>query len=283
MDNRNFQSAASTTAPTSPASPSNGYPTNGNPATGTVATQPGAFWFHKIGEELRAVITGAGLTPSDSDLTQVFKAIQADLGNCRNVAKSITVNTTLLNSEGGEVINVNGGSSIITITLPTPSSANIGVAYYFNNKGSKLVNVTTPSGNFNPDPLITGTYPLYPYASAIIVSDGTDWAVFGGLPPSLLAANGYQKLPSGMIIQWGKTYIGDPGTNGASFNTVFPIAFPNTVFSLVVSVNHTGGGSNYGGVAIESTDISNTSFNSYVSEWQHVAQDITINYIAIGN
>ena len=76
MDNRKFQSAASATPPTAPASPSSGYPTNGNPGTGTPATLPGEFWFHKIGEELRAVITGAGITNSDADLAQLLAAIK---------------------------------------------------------------------------------------------------------------------------------------------------------------------------------------------------------------
>lgn len=77
MENRNFKAAASASPPAAPVTPSNGYPTDGNPSTGTPATLPGAFWFHKIGEEMRQVITGFGLTPSDSALNQVFLAIQA--------------------------------------------------------------------------------------------------------------------------------------------------------------------------------------------------------------
>jgi hypothetical protein len=89
MDNRKFQSAASATPPTAPVSPSSGYPTNGNPGTGTPATLPGEFWFHKIGEELRAIITDAGLTPSDTDLGQVLAAIKA--GRRIRLAADITI------------------------------------------------------------------------------------------------------------------------------------------------------------------------------------------------
>lgn len=77
METRNFKAGAAAAAPTAPLSPSTGYATDGNPATGTLATQPGAFWFHKIGEELRAVVTSAAITPSDTDLAQVAKAIQS--------------------------------------------------------------------------------------------------------------------------------------------------------------------------------------------------------------
>lgn len=46
-----------------------------------------------------------------------------------------------------------------------------------------------------------------------------------------LAANGYQKLASGLIIQWGNANIGTNGT------VTFPIAFPNAVFSVVATGN----------------------------------------------
>ncbi len=54
---------------------------------------------------------------------------------------------------------------------------------------------------------------------------------------SSLAANGYQKLPSGLIIQWGNAYI---PVNGTTFN--FSIAFPNSCASLVITgMNDIGG------------------------------------------
>lgn len=44
-----------------------------------------------------------------------------------------------------------------------------------------------------------------------------------------LAANGYQKLPGGLIIQWGTTATGAGGTVAVTF----PIAFPNASLSVV--------------------------------------------------
>lgn len=43
---------------------------------------------------------------------------------------------------------------------------------------------------------------------------------------NLKAINGYQKLPSGIIIQWGLS------TSAAPYNTTLPIAFPNGVLSV---------------------------------------------------
>lgn len=79
MDNRKFQAAASATPPAAEASPSTGYPTDGNPSVGTPATVPGAAWFNQVGEELRAVIAAAGLTPSASNLGQLNEAIQRQI------------------------------------------------------------------------------------------------------------------------------------------------------------------------------------------------------------
>jgi microcystin-dependent protein len=75
METRNFQAGAAGSPPSAPVTPSNGYATNGNPALAVPATQPGEFWFHKIGEELRAILTDRNVTPSDSILNQISTAI----------------------------------------------------------------------------------------------------------------------------------------------------------------------------------------------------------------
>lgn len=77
MDNRKWEGGAIATPPAAPSSPSSGYPTNGDPTLALEATTPGAHWFYKLGEELRAVIVAAGLTPVDTNLAQLLAAIQA--------------------------------------------------------------------------------------------------------------------------------------------------------------------------------------------------------------
>lgn len=46
------------------------------------------------------------------------------------------------------------------------------------------------------------------------------------LHDDLLTANGYQKLPGGLIIQWGE--VTSSGTAAGNATATFPIAFPNT-------------------------------------------------------
>lgn len=73
---RYFEAAPAGSAPTAPAA-NPGYPTNGNPGAAVPAAEPGEWWFHMVTEEMRAVITSAGLTPSHTNLSQLSLAIAA--------------------------------------------------------------------------------------------------------------------------------------------------------------------------------------------------------------
>lgn len=76
MDNRVWAAGASGTPPSAPASPSAGYPTSGNPSLAIEPTKGGAYWFHQLGEEMRAVLTAAGITPDHTNLAQLPEAIR---------------------------------------------------------------------------------------------------------------------------------------------------------------------------------------------------------------
>lgn len=108
---RAFASGASGTPPTAPASPSIGYPTKGNAGTGTPATKPGEYWYHMITEEMRAVITAAGLTPSQSDLTQLLQALPGALASRPEMARSIAA-SGYQKLPGGLIIQ--WGSGVVT-------------------------------------------------------------------------------------------------------------------------------------------------------------------------
>lgn len=74
---RAFKSGASATPPTAPAAPSIGYPSPGDAGAGVPPTKPGAWWYHMVTEELCAVVTAAGLTPAQGNVSQVLTALQA--------------------------------------------------------------------------------------------------------------------------------------------------------------------------------------------------------------
>ncbi|HAV8102522.1 TPA: hypothetical protein JLB71_003169 [Escherichia coli] len=56
-----------------------------------------------------------------------------------------------------------------------------------------------------------------------------------------IASKGYQKLPGGLIIQWGSGNAGTGyvGSTGNEMN--FPIAFPSQCFQVVTSYDNGGG------------------------------------------
>lgn len=76
MDNRALESGAAAAPPSAPTSPSMGYPTKGNPSAGTPASKGGVYWHYQIGEELRAILVAAGITPDHTNLTQLLSAIR---------------------------------------------------------------------------------------------------------------------------------------------------------------------------------------------------------------
>jgi|SRR3990172_5859939 len=154
MDNRVWASGAAASPPTAPASPSVGYPSPGDPLTATPASKGGAFWFHQLGEELRAVLTAAGITPNHTVLTQLLTALRS--------------------------------AGVFT----TPS---------LGDRTTKAATMACFSQEFGAS----------------------------------LAANGYQKLPSGLIIQWGST-----GFSGVtSVAVTYPISFTSAEYALTFGQN----------------------------------------------
>ena len=243
MENRNFKSGASASPPTAPVTPSNGYPSEGNPSTATPATLPGAFWFHKIGEELRAAIVGAGLTPTDTALTQLNDAI-----NRGYLYKSVagSSNVTLTSTEAhNKIINLTG---VLTgnIQLIMPQYVN---SWFIRNSttGAYTITVIMPSG--------TGVV-IRQEQSSIIDSDAVNiynlLGAQGGFD-ALLSQHGWQKLPSGLILQWGVDYA----TTGGD-TVLFPITFPSACFSLIL-----GNASSTGWTF--SNNVTTSGFTSYVN------------------
>lgn len=87
-----FLSGALSTPPAAPGSPSIGYPTGGDPTANTPATNPGAYWFHMITMEILNAITAAGITPDQSNLTQLTAAIRQLSGTTGDVKGTTDTN-----------------------------------------------------------------------------------------------------------------------------------------------------------------------------------------------
>ena len=184
MDPHNYEAGAAAAPPAEPPNPSVGYPTAGNPATGAPATKPGPYWFYKIGESLRNVITGAGLTPDDGDLTQLSVAIKSlSLTAIQRPTKAST-----------NVINVAGTN--LTISDPMP-----GNDYFFSLTAITATKQTDSIGGFH--------YSLTP-ASEVPTGNktATDIAAISGINEYSIWTNWFRPTcdPASMVHVNGRWY-----------------------------------------------------------------------------
>ncbi len=117
---------------------------------------------------------------------------------------------------------------------------------------------------------------------------GLDADLVRGLPADFsanLSESGYQKLPSGLIIQWG-IYDTLTNTSGstAEGSVSFPIAFPNQCFQVIANpVNVPNDVWGAVSVRIVSVDTSSFTYNIDTTDPnQHITKNVRIRYIAIG-
>ena len=94
---------------------------------------------------------------------------------------------------------------------------------------------------------------------------------------SSMAGNGYQKLPSGLIIQWGTTTAAS-AASGTSTTTTLPIAFiTNCVTALATNTGAVGGNSTY-----NTTAKTVSSFTVERGNSSNIETGLDFNWIAIG-
>lgn len=185
---RAFASGASGVAPTVPAIPSVGYPTAGNPGSATPATKPGEWWYYMITEEIRKVITDAGLTPAVGNLTQLSAAIQAlasaaamPVGTILFATKS-TAPTGFLKANGATINRASYPalfaalvkSSTVTISIASP-----GVVTWNGHQLSANDPVKFTTTGALPTGLVAGT-PYYVVGASITPNDFQLSATAGG-------------------------------------------------------------------------------------------------------
>lgn len=83
-----------------------------------------------------------------------------------------------------------------------------------------------------------------------------------------LGTNGYQRLPSGLIMQWGRTTMGT-----TSVPITFPVAF-SSVFNVVLGQNSTSSS----GVTVGAVSLTATGFSAVAS-----TSGLSVSWVAFGN
>lgn len=130
-----------------------------------------------------------------------------------------------------------------TFTVSLTALATLGPHFTFAVKNSGIGTITIdPAGTETIDGV--ASLALAPGESCVVISGGAaeSWYSLGLDSSSFsanrsLASNGYQRLPGGLIIQWG---VGAAGANYTNFTNNYPVAFPTAAF--MIAATHEGGG-----------------------------------------
>jgi hypothetical protein len=278
---------------------------------------PGYEWFNAVQEEMIHVLLRAGVSPAQGDLSQLRQAMDRLYGGG---LVTYLANATLTIADAG-VVEVNASAGPRVITLPAASAMNgrpIPIRVVKTDNSANTVTVQRAGAD-----LIEGVASLVltsQFSSAALISNGvTTWynaapflasttqrgiarfattaetdvgavadavitpAGLAGAMGKLLAANGYQRLPGGLILQWGQTTTGNMTTSPLALTATFPLAFPGAVLNVVGSVFSLAAA----GSAVDAyvTDIRTTltGITAYLEERVgSVTQNCGCRYLAIG-
>ena len=108
------------------------------------------------------------------------------------------------------------------------------------------------------------------------ITDGSTTLQYTPQFGASLSASGYQKLPSGLIIQWGIT---SGIANSSNAAVTFPVTFPNTVFQAIAGSNSSGNNSLV--YTVSTYNITTSGMN--VSNNSSTSGSVSARWIAIGN
>lgn len=185
-----------------------------------------------------------GVTPPQFDSsTKISTAafVQRALGNFSG-RQSLTASAAIPASSAGLMLVDAASGSAATYTLPAANAVPAGAAINLQSinsfgcnvlrAGTDVINVGGPSGNNQVTSLslkVGDTITLVSDGIGVwFVQNGTAQLPFSGLFGKSLGSSGYQKLPSGLIIQWGTVTASAASSIGWEAQFTLPLAFPNT-------------------------------------------------------
>ncbi|MFN4328293.1 MAG: gp53-like domain-containing protein [Limnobacter sp.] len=132
-----------------------------------------------------------------------------------------TVELAVVNIAGGNALDESG---VISTTAISAAATAANVFYSTTGRTNVPYRVV---GFIDSTQATAGTY-----ASAPTLVQGAGGLVLSALAGASLSANGYQRLPSGLIVQWGTSAA---VAADATVTVTFPIAFPTACHSVVAN------------------------------------------------
>ena len=206
--------------------------------------------------------------------------VQKALGNYAGFATVTSSRSLTANDIGASLWpNANG----YTLTLPAPSTLSVplgsGFQVFCTSFSMTLSGSIQGSGGAAVSPFTVGTgQSLY-----LIAASSSTWQITNSVADlgnnvafgSSVNTPGYQKLPSGLIVQWGSLNA----SSSADVAVTFPIAFTTAVYSVNVSTSATsgsGGFANYNNPATTGFNLGcylyNGSRAGYGCSWYAVGK-----------
>lgn len=230
--------------------------------------------------------TAAAFDNDTSVATTAF--VQRALGNFASVLY-ITAATTLTAGDTGKYILASGSVSF-SIALPLVASVPEGACFGIGTNNAGLVTVQT-QGSDKLYPLTGG--PLSQFAmgageNVLLVKSGGSWIIASGTASNFFStsfgvsksANGYQRLPGGLLFQWGTVIANASGVAAISF----PMAFNNAC--LNVQLTALSGGPDSGAIASSSGIFTTTGGTAYAmrisSTLGNGPAPLSIHWLAVG-
>jgi hypothetical protein len=185
--------------------------------------------------QLFRALTAAQFDSSSQVATTEF--VKRALGNYSG-RQDLAATTTLTAAALGNFIRV-AADAPFTVTLPLVSQSPAGSRLEFGNQGVASITIARQGAdplNYSDGASIGASFLLYPGDTIILESSWSAWFMCGGSRAlgnasgqfgaslSTSPSNGYQKLPSGIILQVGVSAA--PASSGAAVPITFPLAFP---------------------------------------------------------
>lgn len=196
--------------------------------TVNLKTATGAFVQLQTGRSASIYSDGVDVGMVDND--------KADLQSASfNV---LTADTVLSPSLIGSTVQASNNTGPVLLTLPLTSSCKPGKRMEFINTGVYPVTVSPQGADVlsHINAVHVGGIVLQPGDTLTLICQSFGlWVAVGGTAEftilstflASMGTSGWQKLPSGLIIQWGVTSIAVAANTLTADNWTFPITFPN--------------------------------------------------------
>lgn len=210
--------------------------------------------------------------------------VQRSAGAKRGLFTPPTANYSITTADLGKTITPTAANSILS--LPAANSVPAGTTVYIAPSNTWTVNVTG-GGSMVCGASISGTNVVTSLSGLggdlTATSDGTTYwwlsgtavLAYNGLFGRNLSDNGYQKLPGGLIMQWGR--VGR--TVNVNGSITFPLAFGG-LFAFVASAEMVGAN----GYVFRPNNPSSTGFSYSWDVWNTTGNgnNCVIDWIALG-